>query len=769
MKLLKSLPVVVVIFCLIFFITPALATEYWLVLDSSASLSRTDAPLRNESARAYAEMLLKLDSNSSVGVIDFSESIRRLNPTSDINTIRKFINRIGRKGKLTDIEQALRYFSENPSDEIRKIYLFTDGQVDVSPGRRVGSPPTHEDIASMKTIVTDLVPGLLRQQNSPIINTVGLGKDVDMNFLDDICRQTNGKAEHINNMHELLSTLAGLWQAFDMRSPRLQLRDNRLTVDGGVTRSLVITGPSDTRVFPPAGAEQLNYPVTSLPRMGKKMYIIQNPASGDYWIQTKNQDQVAVYSNIEMIVADMLPPGRNSFYQNEVIPFMLALKAKSGNQSVVEKLAKSAIKVSLIVRKACKGSVALPFKREENRIYYYEGDWWVDCSLSGSLKMAEYAFFIRDNSKFLTNYPSSEGFTVSIVPTLFEWKIDRNTPAFLSNFKGNKNVFFVGEKIKPDLTFQIPEGIVSVESVKYCLGRKQLPQNEYYGIKSDDLNSDGLFAYVTCITDNAEKVSFKFREKIGISAAPFNIKPDHTASYITGLSKGFKIPFTNIRGIPEILKLPFRCDINLDRVPFLAKVTSKDFAMDPRSVTLKRDEKSFAIPISVPRGISSGRYDIHVTLDTQAYLEEPIEYDFRLRILPWWPFAAALILLIAAAVYGLILIVYFLRGSIGCHMESDFGNQKWKFPLRLFPPGRWEIAKDRRNNKICRIGRRFFADGFFVKGYQAEHVDVVEGQGCNVTGTTVRILSKEEYFSFSATIQGAEDNIANITVEKECE
>jgi len=216
-----------------------------------------------------------------------------------------------------------------------------------------------------------------------------------------------------------------------------------------------------------------------------------------------------------------------------------------------------------------------------------------------------------------------------------------------------------------------------------------------------------------------------------------------------------------------MLKLPFRCDINLDRILFLARVSSKDFAMEPRSITLKRDEKSFAIPISVPRGISSGRYDIHVTLDAQKYLKKPIEYDFKLRVLPWWPFAAALVLLIVAAVYCFILIVYFLRGTIGCNMESDVGEKKWKFPLKLFPPGRWEIARDQKNNKVCRIGRRFFADGFFVKGYQADSVDVAEGQGCKVTGTTISRLSKK-YFSFTATIYGAEDNIANIiTVERE--
>ena len=766
MKLLRALPIVVVILCSILFITPALAAEYWLLLDSSASLSRTDASLRNESALAYSEMLLSLDTDSSVGVIDFAEYIRRLNPTSDIDTIREFINSIGRRGKLTDIEQSLRYFSENPSDETRKIYLFTDGQVDVSPGRRVGSPPTHEDIASMGTIINDLVPRLLRQQNPPIINAVGLGDNVDMNFLDDICRQTQGNAKNINNIHELLSTLAGLWQAFDMRSPRLQLRNNRLTVDGDVTRSLGIIGPSDTRVIPPAGTGELNYAVSSYPGLRKRMYIIQDPVSGDYLIQTNRPDQVKVHSNIDMLVADMSPLGRRSFYQNEVVPFMIALEAKNGNQSVVEKLAKNSIKVNLIIRNACRGSIDLPFKREENRIYYYEGDWWVDCSPSGSLDLAEYAFFIRDNSRFFTNYPSSEGLLASIIPTLFDWKIDSNTPASLSNFKKNQNVFFVGEEIRPDLIFQMPKDIVSVESRKYCLGRKQLPQNEYYVIKSDDLNSGELFAYVTCITDKAEKVFFKFRKKIGISAVPFNIKPGHIVSCITGLPKGFRIPFTNIRGIPEMLKLPFRCDINLDRILFLARVSSKDFAMEPRSVTLKRDEKSFAIPISVPRGISSGRYDIHVTLDAQKYLKKPIEYDFRLRVLPWWPFAAALVLLIVAAVYCFILIVYFLRGTIGCNMESDFGPRQWKFPLRLFPPGRWEIARDRNGNKVCRIGRRFFADGFFVKGYQAERVDIAKGQGCKVTGTTISRLSKE-YFSFTATIYGAEDNIANITVERE--
>ena len=766
MRLLRLLPVVFIL-CLILFITPALATEYWLVLDSSASLSRTDASLRNESARAYAEMLLKLDTDSSVGVIDFAEYIRRLNPTSDIDRIREFINRIGRSGRLTDIEQALRYFSENPSDETRRIYLFTDGQVDVSPGRRVGSPPTHEDIASMGTIINDLVPRLLRQQNPPIINAVGLGDNVDMNFLDDICRQTQGNAKNINNIHELLSTLAGLWQAFDMRSPRLQLRNNkRLTVDGDVTRSLGIIGPSDTRVIPPAGTGELNYAVSSYPGLRKRMYIIQDPVSGDYLVQTNRPDQVKVHSNIDMDVADMSPMGRGSFYQNEVIPFMIALKAKNGNQSVVEKLAKNSIKVNLIIRKACKASINLPFKREENRIYYYEGDWWADCSPSVSLDLSEYAFFIRDNSRFFTNYPSSEGFPVSIIPTLFDLKIDPDTPASLSNFKKNKNMFFVGEEIRPDLVFQKPEGIVSVEPGKYCLGLKQLPQNEYYVIKSDDLNSGELFAYVTCITDNAEKVFFKFREKIGISAAPFNIKPGHIATYIAGLPKGFRIPFTNIRGVPEILKLPFLCDINVDQVPFLARVFSNNFTMKPRSVTLKRVEKSFTIPISVPQGISSGRYDIHVTLDAQKYLKKPIEYDFRLRVLSWWPFAAALVLLIVAAVYCSILIVYFLRSPIGCNMESDFGKKQWKFPLRLFPPGRWEIARDRNGNKVCRIGRRFFADGFFVKGYQAERVDIAEGPGCKVTGTTISRLSKE-YFSFTATIYGAEDNITNITVERE--
>ena len=99
------------IFLLFIFVSTAgnyaFAKEYWLLLDSSASIDSRQARLRNESARGYAQIILQMEKGNTVGIIDFAEKIRPLAPTNNMGGIRDFIGTIGRSGRLTDIETAL--------------------------------------------------------------------------------------------------------------------------------------------------------------------------------------------------------------------------------------------------------------------------------------------------------------------------------------------------------------------------------------------------------------------------------------------------------------------------------------------------------------------------------------------------------------------------------------------------------------------------------------------------------------------------------------
>jgi len=204
----------------IFFTFTAIAAEYWLVLDSSASLTPRDASLRNESAIGYAEILMSLEPDSRIGVIDFSDATRQLLPTDNLQQIRQFINNIGRSGQLTDIESALNYFLAHPSGVERKVYLFTDGQVDVQPSRCVSCSPTIEDRESVNRIIDQIVPQVSSQKGSTIINAVGLGDSVDSEFLESLSFATGGGTKQIRTMKDLLDALLELLNR-DVRNPTL--------------------------------------------------------------------------------------------------------------------------------------------------------------------------------------------------------------------------------------------------------------------------------------------------------------------------------------------------------------------------------------------------------------------------------------------------------------------------------------------------------------------------------------------------------------------
>lgn len=134
------------------------AKECWMVMDSSGSLSENQARLRNESALGYAQYLLLMNKSNLVGVMDFAEDIQILKPTDNLQKIRAFINRMDNSGRLTDLETALKYFTDKAPGIKCNLYIFTDGQPDVAPSRCPSCSPTSEDLQSINRIKDQIVP-----------------------------------------------------------------------------------------------------------------------------------------------------------------------------------------------------------------------------------------------------------------------------------------------------------------------------------------------------------------------------------------------------------------------------------------------------------------------------------------------------------------------------------------------------------------------------------------------------------------------------------
>lgn len=735
----------------IFWSTVGFGQEYWMLLDSSASLSAHQARLRNESSLGYAQVLLFMDKSSRIGVMDFAENIKILSPTRDINKIKSFINTLGHAGNLTDIEAALEYFKKHPTAKNCNLYLFTDGQPDIAPSRCSSCLPTPEDIQSINRIKDSLVP-YLAKKGAMKINAVGLGEHVDMKLLQAIAYPTGGGVKRITSIDQLLPALTQLWQVFESRSPNLNQIGNQVKVDGQVTSNLGFIGPLDMRVRGPVARDQGRRRSINLPGVSKRITLIDKPSTGKYVYSTNEPDKVKVLSNIDIDIVAVAPSGRKYVYQYEVLPFEIALKAKDRNQKILEKLSQNLIQVNVNILGDCKDSLDLQYDHKQKRIYWYKNKWWADCNLGGQLAQVRYIYYIKDNADINTKYDLYQGISSKLVPVNYDLKIKQKTPSHLANFKRSPNTFWVSEKICPKLLFPLPDGLVATLSTNYYLEGKPLPNQGEYLLKQADLGQKNLYAKVKCRNNKSSEIDFKFKKEIQIASSPFQIKAGQMGSYILGLPAWFKIPFAKIQGMPkERIELPFVCKVNRDRLSLVGYLQAPKLKPDQNSfqLSLAKNQKEFQLYFTPQGQISPGDYKLNVSLDSQKYLNSPNEYMFNLTVVSPWPYLISILVFFIGIIYGLILILYYLKRPVYCLLKSNLPglDPNCFFPLRFFPPGRREVVKDRYGKKICTLKLSCFSNKFIVQSHQAQP-GIYNIQGVEIKGRNISI-PKTGYFSFN--------------------
>lgn len=735
----------------------AFATEYWLLLDSSASLNSRQARLRNESARAYAQVLLQMERENTIGIIDFAENIETLTPTNNIGNINNFIRNIGRSGRLTDIETALNYFIANPSSARREIYLFTDGKVDVAPSRCITCPPTYEDRDSENRITGNIIQRLLAQNPRPVINTIGLGRLVDREFLESISFPTGGGAKQIQNMRDMLNAMCDLF-TITRGSPNISLQGSQVTIDGQSTRSVTFIGDSDLRVTPPSeiNRDMLDMQYSNYPVLGKRIISITEPPSGIYNVYSAAPHDIRIISNIEINIEDAFPGERESVYQYEVLPYNMALSARNGNPDVMEKLANKYIKINVIIDGSCRGSVELEQTKNDGRKYVFEKEYWLNCMLQNDNPFITNTYFIKDNASLRTDYPDRfEDIEIPVIKTDFDLDLGEKFSPECINFTKKKQSLFVSDKIMPELIFDPPAGINSILSTKYYIGENELPQKEYYTITKDDIGKEAVYAIVKCVSQRDQKIKFKFEKKLSVSFPPFSVTAGSINSCISRLPLLSSLPFTNIKKLTEKIKVPFRCSINKENVLFTTRIESDDFILEQKTITLSNSATEFSLPLKPARKLQPGDYSFKMYLDSMNDLKKPIEYDFSFKIYSAWlllPVILICAIIVVIAVYATIFLLHlFFTHPIVCSKTSPGGNGQWNFPIRLFPPWRWELEKNKSGDKVCRVSVPFGNKDFKIRFYQkqCENPRLGKGTGCVVDDklSTIKITAKN-FFNF---------------------
>lgn len=756
------------------------AKEYWLLLDSSASLTPQQARLRNISANNFAETLLFFDRGTcQIGIIDFADRLRVLEPTHDLDNIQRFINGIGRSGRLTDIESVLNFF-RRPSNVPRELYLFTDGKVDISPGQCANCPQDANDLASVQRITQELIPELKRQKPPPVIHTVGVGELVDKGFLESVASQTQGKSEQIGDIRTLEHALDSSRQ---VRTPLISLKRTDgmagMSLDNDIVKGIKVSGPNDMRIEGPIGSTlSLRESNSAYPN---RRNIFFDTVSGKYAIYTSSPKQVKVFSNIEIEIQAISPFGRRFAYQYEVLPFKVALTAVNGNEKVVQKLAQNEIKVDVIItgENGCNGSVRLKHNKgiDKGGLSWFEGAWWIDCNPSEFPAHIYYTYFIKDDSALDTSYPADPGMPLRIVKTDFDLGIESQPSEFLSKFKKGENQLWVSEKIKPRLI--MPEtllpGIVRVRSTEYFLGDDtdtgpKISANEFSEIAPNDLNRNTLYAIVTCVSDNNQEIDLKVRKKLSISLPPFHIEPQSCGPFVPWIPAGFRIPFTTIQGLSDEIMVPFNCRINREKILLQGELTSVDINCDGQVITklLNKGDTALSFPLRPDKGMSPGTYHFQIFFQSQNYLKTPLKYELRLEVLSPWKFITLLTAILALGIYLSLLLVHLVSGLFRkdvCLKSSDRGQDEWKFPLRYFPPGRWHNEKA-GGKRLFRLGRSFFSNGFYVRNYIKTEAPVITcAQNCEKrSGNAIKILEKEDYFLFVIAYQESQKTV---TIERQ--
>ena len=748
-------------------------TEYWFLIDSSQTMSATNVvQLRDEAAILHAKLLLIKEPSSKVGVINFATKIKKLDLTKEIKMIENFINNIGASGRLTDIKQALDCFIQ-PSENKRVLFLFSDGHVDVYPPRGFDDQPTKEDRNSIRDIEKVTLPELSKQNDKLIIHAVGFPDkrgNVNSDLLKMITSRTNGIYKEIKNIKDSLEAFWWIERKTNYLNPNLVFNGQELSVDNKVTRSFFLFGPKGFELISPERGSKFCQTTST----NKQVCYIPNPDSGTYIIGTGDAKDVEIMSYNDIVISEASLYQKNSFYQFEVVPIKIALAGK--NEDILNDLRAKKIHIEMCVTGLCKDYISLVYNKIEEKsgqeIFLYEKEWWIkDCKLDPDpgKNNIHLKYFIKDNSNLKTRFPYINDFKKSVKQTVFDFQILQKPASDKRNYKRNENTFLIGDQIKPELLFELTDMIdlVKKSEIQYVLNNNQIKLGVYYTFREKDLGKHELIANVTCKDKTSNDVFFKLTKGINIKKPPFIITPKNFKNYISYLPVWLK-PFVNSDEIilPDKIDIPFQSVINVDALSLFADVEMNNKkVMNNHEITLHDQDSEFSIPLSVKNYKSIDRFEFKVSFSSTSYLKEPITIDLTLKVESPWPglckkilFPLIIFVISVSIIYIVILIITIISKPLLCSVKTKGadGNDTvfdLHFPMRFFPPSRWEVIKDNDGKKLCKIYlkkyKKFFKyNMLYFKAYPKYIIDRKSQKKYaseDIQTKKVKIIDKKEF------------------------
>src|SRR3989344_3297418 len=169
------------------------AADIILVIDKSGSMRQNDAIKKASEAAKNFVNLISGDTNNRIGLVSFSTpSKTQLNSplTNNFQDVNSKIDNLPADGETCTqcgIKKANEEISANKSVNVKNVVIIlTDGRAN----RTIDSDVREDFILASKAALDEIKNGF--SQNNTVFFTIGLGKDIQTDFLEEIANLTGG-------------------------------------------------------------------------------------------------------------------------------------------------------------------------------------------------------------------------------------------------------------------------------------------------------------------------------------------------------------------------------------------------------------------------------------------------------------------------------------------------------------------------------------------------------------------------------------------------
>ncbi len=190
------------------------AADIMLVIDKSGSMSGAPLIAAKTAAKSFVDVVAA-NANNRVGVVSFSNDASTsldsplTNSFSSVKTTIDFINSSGETCTQCGIKKANNEIAADKRNGIKNVViLLTDGRAN-----RVSGSSTTDFDASSKAALDEVIAG--NTANQTVYFTIGLGKDIKADFLQQIANSTGGKyftaptADDLQSIYQQISQIVG--------------------------------------------------------------------------------------------------------------------------------------------------------------------------------------------------------------------------------------------------------------------------------------------------------------------------------------------------------------------------------------------------------------------------------------------------------------------------------------------------------------------------------------------------------------------------------